>query len=331
VGRVNSSMTMRMYRSIVALATFLTCCLALEFDSTYVNSLKSRSGVIRLTDATFPKVVGGPRDYAIAVLLTAEGPQYGCAFCKVVGSPFEKVAASWNQDHPNGDGLFFAVADIAQTSGTYQQLGLKQAPNFWIYPPTAESSGISVGYDQCQFPATENLVQNFIDHIYKSIGKRVVIHEPFPWDRIFMSLGTIGLSGAILKIAYPVIIRIFRNKQLWIAVSLVTILMFTAGHMFNMIRKTPYVTGDGHGGVVYFVGGHSTQVAIETQIIAIVYAILSFSTISLIVKVPKIKHPQAQLFAVSLLGAVILLTFSFLMAKFHIKNGAYPLHLLRIF
>lgn len=48
------------------------------------------------------------------------------------------------------------------------------------------------------------------------------------------------------------------------------VLMFTSGHMYNHIRKVPYVTGNGRGGITYFAGGFSNQFGIETQIIAAV-------------------------------------------------------------
>lgn len=38
--------------------------------------------------------------------------------------------------------------------------------------------------------------------------------------------------------------------------------------MFNHIRKVPYVSGDGKGGITYFVGGFSNQLGLETQIVA---------------------------------------------------------------
>ena len=38
--------------------------------------------------------------------------------------------------------------------------------------------------------------------------------------------------------------------------------------MFNHIRKVPYVSGDGKGGISYFAGGFSSQFGLETQIIA---------------------------------------------------------------
>ena len=78
------------------------------------------------------------------------------------------------------------------------------------------------------------------------------------------------LLGAIsaFTIAGPVVIPILRNRNLWATISLIIVLAFTGGHMFNHIRKVPYVAGDGRGGISYFAGGFSTQFGIETQIIA---------------------------------------------------------------
>jgi oligosaccharyltransferase complex subunit gamma len=38
--------------------------------------------------------------------------------------------------------------------------------------------------------------------------------------------------------------------------------------MFNHIRKVPYVTGDGRGGINYIVPGFQQQLGLETQIVA---------------------------------------------------------------
>lgn len=37
--------------------------------------------------------------------------------------------------------------------------------------------------------------------------------------------------------------------------------------MFNHIRQTPYVGGNGKGGISYFAGGFQNQYGLETQIV----------------------------------------------------------------
>jgi oligosaccharyltransferase complex subunit gamma len=77
-------------------------------------------------------------------------------------------------------------------------------------------------------------------------------------------LGTL----TFLSVAGPYLLPIIQNRNLWAGISLIAILLFTSGHMFNHIRKVPYVAGDGRGGVSYFAGGFSNQYGLETQIVA---------------------------------------------------------------
>jgi hypothetical protein len=75
-----------------------------------------------------------------------------------------------------------------------------------------------------------------------------------------------GLTGSY--VAWPWVLPVIRNRTVWAAVTLIAILLFTSGHMFNHIRQVPYVAGDGRGGVVYFAKGFQSQYGLETQIVA---------------------------------------------------------------
>lgn len=74
-------------------------------------------------------------------------------------------------------------------------------------------------------------------------------------------------AGACFK-AWPYVLPVVQSRNAWAALSLIGILMFTSGHMFNQIRKVPYVAGDGKGGISYFTAGFQNQLGMETQIIA---------------------------------------------------------------
>jgi oligosaccharyltransferase complex subunit gamma len=121
---------------------------------------------------------------------------------------------------------------------------------------------------------------------------------------------------------------------------LIAVLLFTSGHMFNHIRKVPYVAGDGKGGVSYFAGGFQNQFGLETQIVAAMCmfcinllinvanqspdAILAFATISLALKVPRMTDPRAQGIATLAWGGIMLAMYSYLLGTFRFKNGGYP-------
>lgn len=54
---------------------------------------------------------------------------------------------------------------------------------------------------------------------------------------------------------------------------------------------------------------------------------LSFATIALALKVPRMSDPKKQQVAVFAWGAVMLVMYSFLLSVFRIKNGGYPFYL----
>ncbi len=147
--------------------------------------------------------------------------------------------------------------------------------------------------------------------------------RPVNWLKIITI--TVSVLGGItfLVVASPYIIPVLQNRNIWAAFSLIAVLLFTSGYMFNHIRKVPYVTGDGKGGLAYFAGGFSNQYGLESQIIAVLYGVLSFATISLALKVPRIKDPKAQQFTVFLWGGIMLCMYSFLLSVFRMKNGGY--------
>lgn len=323
---------MRLSQLLISISLFVGVFASSEVTAAKLSKAKSSNGIIRLTDQNFDKVIGGPRDYSIALLLTADGPQYGCVFCRIVSPQYQLIASSWSKDHRNDDGVFFAIADIADAQNVYRQLGLTHAPNLWLFHPTNETGPTSMShYDSYTFSQAENQLGILSSYFNKQFNIHITIHQPFKWDRLVMSVFTFMFIIAGVIFFYKPIFTIVQSKKLWTAVTLVSVLMFTAGHMFNIIRQTPYLAGDGRGGVSYFVGGHGNQIAVETQIIALVYAALAFVVIALITKAPTIKNPNTQTLYILIMSALILVVFSYLMSRFKIKNGGYPFQILNIF
>ncbi|MCJ1366208.1 oligosaccharyl transferase subunit ost3/OST6 [Acarospora aff. strigata] len=158
-------------------------------------------------------------------------------------------------------------------------------------------------------------------------GPKPRLVRPVNYVRIVVATTVILGVLTLLSVAWPYILPVVQNRNLWAAISLIIILLFTSGHMFNHIRKVPYVSGDGKGGISYFAGGFSNQFGLETQIVAAMYGVLSFATISLALKVPRISDSKKQQVAVFVWGAVVLGMYSFLLSVFRMKNGGYPLYL----
>lgn len=94
------------------------------------------------------------------------------------------------------------------------------------------------------------------------------IRRPLNYLRILaITTSLVGLL-TFFTVAWPYMLPVVQNRNLWAAISLIIVLLFTSGHMFNHIRKVPYVSGNGQGGISYFAGGFSNQFGLETQIVA---------------------------------------------------------------
>ena len=114
--------------------------------------------------------------------------------------------------------------------------------------------------------------------------------------------------------------------------------MFTAGHMYNTIRHTPYLQANGRGGFSYIAGGFQNQYGIETQIVASICTstfgmiliqdgLLAFTTVALALKAPTIRDPNTQFIVIIVWASGILFVYSFLIYIFRLKNGGYPFRL----
>lgn len=180
------------------------------------------------------------------------------------------------------------------------------------------------------------------------------------------------LAGALTAAvsAAPYVLPFIQNRNLWAAGSMIAILLFISGHMFNHIRKVPYVAGDGRGGITYFIGGFQNQLGLETQIVAAMCmyqlwgsavfpsnlsegtplrniiktrkkqnreknkqkrmlirrtdGILSFCTIALATKVPRMTSDKAQSVTVIVWVGVMFILYSLLLSSFRVKNASYP-------
>lgn len=112
------------------------------------------------------------------------------------------------------------------------------------------------------------------DQIYSWIGRHLpegpkpALVRPVNYMRLVSAVTALMGAVTLFTVLSPYVLPIVQNRNLWAAVSLIAILLFTSGQMFNHIRKVPYVAGDGHGGISYFAGGFQNQFGMETQIVA---------------------------------------------------------------
>ena len=113
------------------------------------------------------------------------------------------------------------------------------------------------------------------EDVHRWISRHLPAESPKPAvARPINYVKIVSVTTAVLglitfaTVVWPYLVPILQNRNIWAAVSLIAVLLFTSGHMFNHIRKVPYVSGDGKGGISYFAGGFSNQFGLESQIVA---------------------------------------------------------------
>ncbi|EPE27836.1 Thioredoxin-like protein [Glarea lozoyensis ATCC 20868] len=260
------------------------------------------SAPLKLEDGIYSQLTSAPRDYSVAVLLTALETRFGCVLCKEFQPEWDLLSKSWTKGDKAGESrLVFGTLDFTDGKNTFQSLGLQTAPVLLLFQPTigphAIASSGPIRYDFTNGPQSAEQVHSWISR-HLANRPHPQVNRPVNWVR-GMAVTTVILGTiTFISVAWPYMLPIIQNRNVWAAISLIAILLFTSGHMFNHIRKVPYVAGDGRGGVSYFAGGFSSQYGLETQIIAAIYGLLSFATISLALKVPRIADPKTQQVAV---------------------------------
>ncbi|OAA53027.1 oligosaccharyl transferase [Cordyceps fumosorosea ARSEF 2679] len=323
------------------LPSLLGACLFTGFSSAEKKSSEQRfnelhklsksSPSLQLKETSYKSLTSSPRDYSAAVLLTALDPRFGCQLCREFQPEWDLLARSWLKGDKAGEArLLFGSLDFEKGKDVFASLGLQTAPVVMLFPPTegphAASSPEPIRYDFTTGGVGAESIHAWISR-HMAGRPTPPVQRPFNYMR-WATGATILLGvGTALATASPFILPIIQNRNIWASISLVSVLLFTSGHMFNHIRKVPYIAGDGKGGISYFAGGFQNQFGLETQIVAAIYGLLSFCTITLAVKVPRMTDAKTQQATVFIWGAVLFLMYSFLLSVFRFKNAGYPFSL----
>ncbi|KIX03802.1 uncharacterized protein Z518_07355 [Rhinocladiella mackenziei CBS 650.93] len=296
-----------------------------KFDTYFAQ--QEASAPLELDEKSYNELTTAPRDYSLAVLLTARHARYACGICRDFDSEWSILGRSWQTGDRNGDHrVLLTTIDFDQGRNVFMKLQLQTAPVLLFFPPTvgqnAKPDGQPLRLDFLG-PQTADGVRNWLLR-HLPAGDYPPVIRPINYARMGASITILLGVFTFVTVAYPYIMPIIQNRNLWAGVSLIMILLFTSGHMFNHIRRVPYVTGNGRGGISYFAGGFQNQYGMETQIVAAMYALLAFAAINLALRVPRIKDSRTQQAAVMIWASVLFGMYSFLMSVFRIKNGGYP-------
>lgn len=92
-----------------------------KFQDYFTKSLSSTP--LKLTDTKFNRLAGAPRDYSVAILLTALEARFGCQLCREFQPEWDLVAKTWTKGDKKGDSrLLFGTLDFLDGKETFQSV-----------------------------------------------------------------------------------------------------------------------------------------------------------------------------------------------------------------
>ena len=93
-----------------------------RFSDYHAKQLSS-SGPVKLTDKTYDDLTQKPRDYSVAVLLTALEARFGCGLCNEFQPEWDLLGKSWAKGDKMGESrLVFGTLDFLDGKNTFQSV-----------------------------------------------------------------------------------------------------------------------------------------------------------------------------------------------------------------
>lgn len=103
---------------------------------------------LKLDDASYKKLTAKPRDYSVAVLLTASDPRYGCQMCREFAPEMELLSRQWTKGDKAGDSrLVFGVLDFNDGRDTFMSVSTVLALGYQTIPTTQLSNANDLPWD----------------------------------------------------------------------------------------------------------------------------------------------------------------------------------------
>lgn len=78
---------------------------------------------LKLADTSYTRLTRAPRDYSVAVLLTALDSRFGCQLCREFQPEWELLAKSWMKGDRKGDSrLIYGTLDFSDGKDIFQSV-----------------------------------------------------------------------------------------------------------------------------------------------------------------------------------------------------------------
>lgn len=100
-----------------------------KFQQFHTKALASAP--LKLDDSIYDKLTAIPRDYSVAVLLTALDPRFSCQLCREFQPEWNLLSKSWTKGDKKGESrLIYGTLDFTDGKNTFQSVWNMKHPEF---------------------------------------------------------------------------------------------------------------------------------------------------------------------------------------------------------
>ncbi|GMF55946.1 unnamed protein product [[Candida] boidinii] len=289
-----------------------------------------------ITDNNYKKILNSEReDFNIVLFLTASQKQIGCTACSEYLPVLNNLASSYTQNlknyvnsskdsEKNPDNLIFAISDFANSRKFFQELKLNSVPKLWILKQGSKGTQTDIQYSFTSPTASINELTVWLKSNFKNDASLYHVVEKIDYGSIIFTLSCILFGSYMIYRNLDHCLGLFKSTTIWKSLSIVIIVVFTTGYMFNQIRNTPYTRTDRNGNTSYINPTYNNQYGIETQIISAFYVSLAVITITLVKTIPNLKNNSLKLILSIVLSVSSFFIYNTLLNCFSMKNSSYP-------
>ncbi|ODQ46584.1 hypothetical protein PICMEDRAFT_52302 [Pichia membranifaciens NRRL Y-2026] len=310
------------------LAMHLACAL------TYENALKAlgKDGLLHITDKNYKQLVKN-EDFALVVFLTAEDSRVGCTLCHQFAPQYKTTAYQYVEHLKNDDKarVIFAFSDFLESKDYFQMLGLTAVPRLFYYEP-GKGPQMSKFSSEFSFVTAENTdgFQRWVSSAVPRMDlKSLQIETPASKSILFtLAVFVLVLASVGYKFKNH-ILDVVQSRRVWEFLSFGLIVLFISGYMYNQIRSPETYKKDKDGNIVYFATGHNTQYAAETQVVSLVYGLVTICLGLLLKFLPSVKDVKKRFIGVITISVIVFFLYSYLVEIYALKSPGYPLRLLK--
>jgi oligosaccharyltransferase complex subunit gamma len=317
---------------ILGLAALAGCAMAMDINEKVGNlhDMTMRQGIIKINSEKFDLYVRSrPRNYSVIAMTTALNPSRGCSIC---GEAYEEYKILYNSYRSSNRAdfeakkVFFVLVDYDEASEVFSSLKLNSAPGFFHFPGSAQKADKS--QDKLDIQRKGYQADSLAKWVADRTGVSVSVTRPPSYAGLMIILGVVALIG-LLAFTTGFNFKWLNSSKLWGCISVLIILTFTSGQMWNHIRGPPPM-GRGQGSKMQFIAsGSQMQYVFETYWVFVMYGMTSFGVILMGDHAGNKSMDAGKRKVAGVAGvAIFIIFYSLALATFREKYAGYPYKLL---